>query len=468
MKYTETLDWILDKHGAKLKDEATYQENIDFVHSLGLKCDCVGWSTLDLASPRAEEILTAIERFCRENGWGARGVYTRTYAGESDWYEICFAGAKEGFSKYNDFREVPDEQGGMVKVRTVKAFHEPTPAPRMYSLEAKLVPERFRDVCLQENWEDVDFCWAQDTGKYDAPQYFHIYPRHAVRHMTDSTRFGYCTARMGPSGMQALLRMQPLGGSLPRLTKVFYDLAVSLPCCYLASELPEGGFSSAYEPPGARRNTGYQRILVHRDRAEVLLRQKALQPATLAPVPVLDTFLPGYVAEDRTLQPMPAVSVRDELLRAYTALKATVRPVRMVTEKEAIKLLRAAKKARKADFAKALSKAKAEALADTPYAPLVPYYLIASSGYLSGEYEYELLDPDRAAAENAAFGEAMLAEELLTDKPDGIVIAACADGDKVLLLKDGAVIRFSHEEPAAVNQWPSLAQFIADAVNDSE
>ena len=53
MKYTETLDWILDKRGAKLGDEAAYKENIDFVHSLGLKCDCVGWSKLDLASPRA-------------------------------------------------------------------------------------------------------------------------------------------------------------------------------------------------------------------------------------------------------------------------------------------------------------------------------------------------------------------------------------------------------------------------------
>ena len=468
MKYTETLDWILDKRGAKLGDEAAYQENIDFVHSLGLKCDCVGWSKLDLASPRTEEILTAIERFCRENGWDARGMYTRAYAGESDWYEIRFAQAKEAFSRFNDFREVPDENGGTTKIRTVKAFHEPNPAPRMFSMEALLVPDRFRLVCLHEDWTDVDFCWAQDKGKYAAPQYFHMYPRHAVAHSTPGVSFGYSAKYPGPDDAQTLQRMQALGGSLPRLTQLFYDLQVYLPHCYLAAELPSTGFSSAYEPARTRFNIGNQRILVHRARADILLREKALQPSALAPVPVLDAFLPGYAAEERTHQPVPAKAVREELQRAYDTLKATDRPARMVTEKEAVKLLRAAKKARKEDFGKALPKAKVESLTDTAWAPLIPYWLIARSGYLSGGYEYELLSPDRAAAETETFSAAMQAEELLKDKPVGVVIAVCADGDKVLLLRDGAVIRFSHEAPETVNRWPSLAQFIADAIQESE
>jgi len=468
MKYTEQLDWILDKHGAKLGDEAAYQENIDFVHSLGLKCDCVGWSKLDLSSPRTEEILTAIERFCRENGWSARGMYTRTYAGESDWYEIRFAQAKEDFSKYNDFREVPDENGGTVEIRTVKAFHEPNPAPRWCCLDALLVPERFRDICLQEGWTDVDFCWAQDKGKYAAPQSFHLYPRHAVAHSTDSASFGYSAKHPRSSDAQALQRMQALGGSLPRLTRLFADLKVFLPYCYLASELPKGGFSSAYVAPDERRMVGYQRILVHRDRAEVLLQQKALQPFMLMPVPVLDAFPAGYAPEERTLQPIPAQSVRDELLQAYMALKAADRPVRMVTEKEALKLLRAAKKARKEDFHKAMPKAKVALLADTPFAPLVPYYLIADGGYLSDEYEYELLPHSHATEETAAFHDALVAEELLPEKPDGVVIAKCPDGDVVLLLTDGTVIRFSHEVPEVVNQWPTLPQFMADAISDSE
>ena len=50
MKYSEELLWILDKPGTTLhnQDEA-FQENIAFVHSLGLKCDCVGWCKMDLS-----------------------------------------------------------------------------------------------------------------------------------------------------------------------------------------------------------------------------------------------------------------------------------------------------------------------------------------------------------------------------------------------------------------------------------
>ena len=63
MKYTEVLNWILDPIDESRKDDARYQANIDFVHSLGLKCDCVGWSTLKLSDPRTEEILEAIHAF---------------------------------------------------------------------------------------------------------------------------------------------------------------------------------------------------------------------------------------------------------------------------------------------------------------------------------------------------------------------------------------------------------------------
>lgn len=254
MKYTEKLDWILDRSGGPLWSEETAQQNIEFVHSLGLKCDAVGWSTLDLASPRVEEILTAIERFCKENGWCARGVYTREYTGDSDWYELCFAQAKEGF--FCDVREVPAEQGGTVKLCSIKAYQELSPAPRWFGGECRLVPERFRSVCVEQGLTGVDLCWAQDKGKYDAAQYFHLYPRHAVQHMTESTFFHYYAPGMPEYDPRQAARMQELGGSLPRLAEVFSDLMISLPRCYLAAELPVGGFSSAYMQPESRFASG--------------------------------------------------------------------------------------------------------------------------------------------------------------------------------------------------------------------
>ena len=50
----------------------------------------------------------------------------------------------------------------------------------------------------------------------------------------------------------------------------------------------------------------------------------------------------------------------------------------------------------------------------------------------------------------------------------GQLIAKCPDGDTVLLCKNNVVVRFSHETPEVVEQWPSLAQFFVDAINDSD
>ena len=65
MNFKENLLWILDKKNHRF-EEKSYQENIDFVHSLGKKCDCVGLSELDMDEPDADEVLNKIEAFCKE------------------------------------------------------------------------------------------------------------------------------------------------------------------------------------------------------------------------------------------------------------------------------------------------------------------------------------------------------------------------------------------------------------------
>ena len=58
-------------------------------------------------------------------------------------------------------------------------------------------------------------------------------------------------------------------------------------------------------------------------------------------------------------------------------------------------------------------------------------------------------------------------EELLYEKPQGIVIAGCADGDKVLLKPDGTVYRMNHEVPEVYEDWQTLPQFIADTLEEA-
>lgn len=457
MKFTETLDWILDKDGASCYNEEFTQQRIAFVHSLGLKCDCVGWSKLNLGDPHAPDILGAIRRFCEENHWGARGWYTREFAEEeSDWYAIRFAEASNRF--LGNRTQVSAEDGGKAEVLSVKACQDMAAAPKDWA-ELKLVPEQFREACIKLDLTDVEFCWAQDRGKYRSAQYFHIYPHHAVPRMAGSYYLHY-TADPSVKGPEK--RTLTLGGSIPLLTEIFYDLRVSLPNCYLKSDLPEQGFSSAYIA-GRPWMPGRQNILIHKDTVRQLLDEKALSPSMLMPVPVLDAFPAGYDILDTTRQFPPTREVRDELLEKYEELKANPRPIRAVSEKDALKLLRAAKKERKEDIKKALPKSRSAELIDTPYAPLLPYYQIANGALLSDEYE--LLPYDGALSENTQFFASLQSEELLTEKLNGIVFAKCVNGDTVLLCEDGAVIRFSHEAPEITDQWLGLPYFFADALN---
>lgn len=72
------------------------------------------------------------------------------------------------------------------------------------------------------------------------------------------------------------------------------------------------------------------------------------------PVPVMDAFPAGYDILDTEHQHPPAEAIRAGLLRDYETLKSSDRPMRTISEKEALKLLRKAKKDRKEDFEKGL------------------------------------------------------------------------------------------------------------------
>ena len=460
MKVIETLDWILDNDDKSIVDDEKYRLNIEFVHSLGLKCDCVGWSTLDLQNPRTNEILSAIDSFCKKNGWKARGVYTRKYADyTSEWYELVPTEFKDNTLCGSD--EYESERGKTVKIYNLRAYHELRPSPK-WGYKSILVPERFRDTCIRHGITDVDFCWARDIGKYQAEQYFHLYSNKQVPTI----------ASCRDITVDDKERIEVLGGHLPQIAGIFYKLQQS-DCqdCYLESNIPECNIAHAYlqgffsPMPGEKyvyciENT----FLIHKDFVQVLLQEKAISESDLTPAMVVKELPSGYTLSHTVIPDRPTASCLQKSILGYEKLKNTERPLRLISEKDALKLLRIAKKERKEDFKKAFPKAKSDDIAETNYAPILPYYLIANGGYLSDEYE--LLPYDIATEENKLFAQELLTEELLDAKPDGIVIAKCPDGDKILLCSDGKVIRFSHEHPVAIEEWVSLAQFVADAINE--
>ena len=461
MKVIETLDWILDNDDKSIVDDEKYRLNIEFVHSLGLKCDCVGWSTLDLQNPRTNEILSAIDSFCKKNGWKVRGVYTRKYADyTSEWYELVPTTFKD--NTLCDSDECESEQGEVVKIYNLRAYHELRPSPKCWSLESTLVPERFRDACIHHTVTDVDFCWARDIGKYQAEQYFHLYCNCQIPTI----------ASCRDITVEDKERIEALGGHLPQIAGIFYKLQQS-DCqdCYLESNIPECNIAHAYLQRIYSPMFGEpyvdcvkNKFLIHKDFVQVLLQEKVISQTDLIPAMVVKELPSGYTLSHTVIPDRPTASCLQKSILEYEKLKNTERPLRLISEKDALKLLRLAKKERKEYFKKAFPKAKSDDIAKTNYAPVLPYYLIANGGYLSDEYE--LLPYDIATEENKLFAQELLTEELLDAKPDGIVIAKCPDGDKILLCSDGKVIRFSHEQPVATEEWVSLAQFVADAINE--
>ena len=452
MKIIETLDWILDKNDKRINGEEEYLLNIEFVHSLGLKCDCVGWSTLDLQNPRADEILSAIDSFCKKNGWRARGFYTRKYADyTSDWYELVPTTFKD--NTLCDSDEYESERGETVEIYNLRAYHELRPSPKWW-YESILVPERFRDVCIRHGITDVDFCWARDRGKYQAEQYFHLYANKQVPTIAEGRNLK----------IEDREKIDALGGYLPKIADVFYKLQlIDLQDCYIESDIPNCNIALAYCPK-TFTYCGRNKFLIRKDFAQTLLQEKAISESDLTPAMVVKELPDGYSLTHTVMPDRPIASCLQKSIAEYEKLKNTERPLRLISEKDALKLLRIAKKERKEDFKKAFSKAKSDDIAKTNYAPVLPYYLIANGGYLSDEYE--LLPYEIATEENKLFVQELLTEELLDTKPDGIMIAKCPDGDKILLCSDGKVIRFSHEQPVAIEEWVSLAQLVADAINE--
>ena len=54
------------------------------------------------------------------------------------------------------------------------------------------------------------------------------------------------------------------------------------------------------------------------------------------------------------------------------------------------------------------------------------------------------------------------------EKPHGVVLAKCPDGDATLLLDTGEVVRFSHEAPEFIDEWSSLAEFFEEGIMTEE
>lgn len=514
MKISEGISWILDRPESEIEEmkqkwsgdeyrkhifayqDEKYRKNIEFVHSLGLKCDCVGWCSLDFDRPDIGEILDKIEIFCTEGGWLARGGYGRSITDfESDWYQIAAPELDDCEPHYDDrckrtlhwsakfadpkyveqHKDHFYERGERRDVYAIRAYKNQG-LPLLLGANNKvpaIASERFREAVIRNNIGGVDFCWIRDVGRYESEQYAFMYPSQQISRIACNHALHYSDRNSASTlykhdhspGSDLYRRYEALGGYLPRMAELFYDFSVNLPDYYPASEMPKSGFAFVQ---GSYMGTHRDTLLVHRDTAEILLREKVLKPQWLKPVPFYDGAVPpGYqevVLDGKFNSQKPEQQHFEEMDREYQEIKKRQRPKRKATEKQAVKAMRQAKRERKEDFNKRMRKEIHATLEGSAYAPLAPYYLVADGGHLSDEYR--MLPYAEVEPATAEFRAEMAKEELLETPLDGLVFARCPDGDRVLLRSDGTVARASHEVPEIAEEWPSLAQFVVDSIGE--
>lgn len=451
MQYREKLHWTVIKRNTSLKTaDQDIAESIAFVRGLGMKCDSVGWTEMDASDPRTEEILQEIKKLCSTGRWISRGFYEREYAlQDAQWFEL--AGRQLQDDSVGDFEFTKTQNGEELKLWTIRAYRELSVEPKTYYGRTVIVPERFKDVCRAENIEGLDFCWVRDTGRYAGHQYYHIFGTQLIQ-------------RIGVPWDIKKDREVCLaaGGWLPRVAEVIDELyQINMPNCYLEGDLPDSGIAYAYIPRD-RDCVGAEAVLIHKDAAQRLLLEKAIRPDSLIPALVCKELPGGYTMRSTSASPRPTKAYRDCMEQEKDRLLAINRPVRMVSQKDALKLLRKAKKENGAAFGKKLSQPDMTMMHDSAYAPLLPYYAVSDGGCLSDEYT--LLAFKSAVAEQVQLQGELRDEETLEEKQAGIVIGSCANGDRLLLLTDGQVARFSHEVLQTTDQWPSLPMFLAEAL----
>jgi len=448
------------------RTEEKIRKNIEFVRALGLKCDSVGWCSLDLNRPDRGDLLDRIRAFALKEGMYLRGYYTRWNADtESEWYLL----ESEHFTGVDwDYATVKDRNGNPLTISEVYACKIPKHTQVLWDSGLPCVHEKFRDCCLRNGFSGVDFYWIRDIGRYRAAQFFGLIIDPMVPEFACDRYLTYSDSRDTPYknfdhsvGSPLYQRYLALGGALPKLSQMFYDLRVDLPVQLPRNRMPDADFAYI---SFWRADYVKQYALVRKRAAETLLAEKAIRKEYLTPVTLYDAEPEGYYIQASEPLPYPSVEAVRQLEADYEKLKQNPRPEKKAADKEALKQFRRAKRLRPEDFGKGLAGKARAALAATPHERLSPYYAVSDGGYLSDEYQF--LPYAESVKETKDFAAKIAAEELLADRCAGTVIAKCADGDWAIVCDDGSVRRISHETMDAGETWDTVAQFFCDALSE--
>jgi len=438
----ENLTWIIDRDWNICKDEEEYSRNRDFVHSLGLKCDYVGWCDYNLGDSNSDIILEKMKEYKEKNSVevrGLRGIYRRTFPlEESEWYTL-------------ELKWIDASYQGSDK--EIIAYKIPKNSNYIYEYDdytMATVSNEFRKACIEEHFSGIKFEWFRDVGKYKSEQYFKVY-------FSDKTPCFYSCNNLSIKNANDRASLNNLGGGLPKLLSIFYKLDINIPVLIKRTDLPSTDFSYyKYHKPDYVE----EGFLIRKRVAEVLLQRRIISKSDLKMIGLVDKVPEEYLEyESEELLKVSEEEIKNSQM-GYEEFMKTPRSDRKVGEKEVLQVLRKQKKEEKEYYNKPLSKRYCEDLIGTIYERMIPYYKICDGAVISDEYT--LLSYKESVMETKEFIELMKFEEWL-EPIQGIAIAKCADGDVVLLNEEKQILRVSHEDWQIIESWDNVETFLFQA-----
>lgn len=465
MKIEEKLLFIADAT-SRMDD---YTDSVEFVHSFGLKCDCVGWTTVNIQSEKDLELLQRIREEADKKHFSLRAWYEKKVSGiETEW---CIL----------EPRALQDAEGS--DLNTIKGYKVPKGCHIFHFSNALPgVSEKFIEACKENHLTGVRFTWIPDTARYQAPPYYNLIPEEMISRIAGETEsFENCSYRFRESGKKAkrqqdtpegydrdeLLKLysqaDSSGGHLTFLESIIDDFqCIDIPIMIDEKGVPDTDFAYLF-------NERYFSILIRQSAAKKLIASGVLTEKELVPVLYFDEKKHSLMIMEGKTRRFRMLKNEKELLRLQEEWKKKKRPAYVPTEKIALKALRQAKKENSEFYHKPLKKAIAESLIGTELESMIPYYRISDGGVISDEIEYYAFE--NVGIETEEFlAEIKNEEQLLDEMPQLLkcnVIGHAIDGDYILLEEMGSVLRYDHEDPTLSIRWNSIFEFFYENIEMS-
>lgn len=452
MNFKESFSVIVDNHKAD-----DYTESIAFMKSFGLKCDCVGWATIKLDSEAKIGLISEMKEKAIEKGFHLRCMnYRKQLIGDADWYFFN----PRAMVKNDDWTW---DDGSPYFTTTIKGYKIPKGYHAVEMPYYTAVSQCFVAACKELKLTGIDFMWVTDRGKYDAPAFFYLLPEKGFKAATSDCGDHY-NKPVGERNfkkryekfMGYCKQVDSDGGHMELLAKTFDKfMMVEVPALLDKESAPETDF--AYLK---------METLIRKEAAEKLIEKGVLTWADLTPAGYFDKEKHDKLIRPRNQNSFMPEHIKHRHNANYEKWLEKKRPPFNPKEKDALSLMRRAKKESPEYYSKALKKTTLETLTDTSFDSMMSYYKISNGCAINDEID--ILRYEDVAEENAEFLEELQDEEFLLEEmpelKEAVVFGVAANGDRLLLKKDGSVMRYDHEDPYLSENWDSLHAFFYEQI----